>query len=65
MKTIRSVDGKVQTAEVQVDQRSYTRLVAKLIELYSLWYGSLSQRMLRQQPPWTVEPLQELIHTAN
>eukprot|EP00064_Thunnus_orientalis_P004679 superscaffoldBa00000434_g4691 len=32
-KIIRSADGKVQTAEVQVDKRSYTRLVAKLIEL--------------------------------
>ena len=32
-KTIRSVDGKVRTAEVQVDERTYTRPVAKLIEL--------------------------------
>ncbi|XP_039539859.1 uncharacterized protein LOC120487658 [Pimephales promelas] len=32
-KTIRSVDGKVRTAEVQVEERTYTRPVAKLIEL--------------------------------
>ncbi|KAF0035463.1 hypothetical protein F2P81_013221 [Scophthalmus maximus] len=32
-KTIRSADGKVRTAEVKVDERTYTRPVAKLIEL--------------------------------
>ncbi len=36
MKNVRSADGKVRIAEVQVNERTYTRPVTKLTELLAI-----------------------------